>query len=140
MAGIFFFQFQKRVTCFGSHKYLPFFVDASKLLRWKVSEGCKIYCIRILINNWIIKRLVFNWNITTVWKVSVFGVFLVHIFPNSDWIRIRTNTDQKNSEYGHFSRSLHATIKSSKNVVKLDVCENFNNEVLFWGRDVTPLM
>ena len=25
--------------------------------------------------------------IVTGWKVSVFGVFLVHIFPHSDWIR-----------------------------------------------------
>ena len=42
--------------------------------------------------------------------------FLVHIFPHPDWIRgdtsyspysvrMRENTDQKNSEYGHFSRS-----------------------------------
>ena len=38
-----------------------------------------------------------------VWKVSVFGVFLVRIFPNLDWIP--ENRDQKNSEYEHFSRS-----------------------------------
>ena len=25
----------------------------------------------------------------TAWKVSVFGNFLVHIFPHSDWIRVR---------------------------------------------------
>ena len=52
----------------------------------------------------------------TVWKVCVFGVFLVRIFPHSDWMRrdseypysvqIRENKDQKNSEYGHFSRSV----------------------------------
>ena len=35
----------------------------------------------------------------TAWKVSVFVVFLVRIFPH---------TDQKNSEYGHFSRSGYA--------------------------------
>ena len=55
------------------------------------------------------------------WKVSVFGVFLVRIFPHLDWIRraeygeilrispylvrIPENTDHKNSEIGHFSRS-----------------------------------
>ena len=42
----------------------------------------------------------------TAWKVSVFGVFLVRIFPHSDWlrrdislysVRMRENTDQKNS-------------------------------------------
>ena len=37
------------------------------------------------------------------WNVCVFRVFLVHIFPYS--VRLRTNTDRKNSEYGHFSRS-----------------------------------
>ena len=44
----------------------------------------------------------------TSWKVSVFQVFLVSIFPHSDWIfgpNIREHTNQKNSEYGHFSRS-----------------------------------
>ena len=40
--------------------------------------------------------------ISTAWKVSVFRVFLVCIFPHSDWIRIRT---RKNSECGHFFRS-----------------------------------
>ena len=46
----------------------------------------------------------------------VFGDFLVRIFPHSNWIqkiqniypysvRMRENADQKNSEYGHFSRS-----------------------------------
>ena len=48
-------------------------------------------------------------------KVSVFGVVLVRIFPHSDWIRrdcispysvrLRENTDQNNSEYGHILRS-----------------------------------
>ena len=51
----------------------------------------------------------------TAWKVSVFGVFLVRIFPHSDWIRrkrispylvrMRKSMNQKISEYGHFSRS-----------------------------------
>ena len=48
----------------------------------------------------------------TAWKVSVFGVFLVFIFPHSNWIRRDTeylspysvrvpeNTDQKNSVFG----------------------------------------
>ena len=47
------------------------------------------------------------------WKASVFGVFLVRIFPHLTWIRrdtkyqMQENTDQKNFEYGHFSRSFH---------------------------------
>ena len=58
------------------------------------------------------------------WKVSIFGVILVRIFTHSDWIRrevlhispysvrMRENTDQDNSEYGHFSRSEMLTGKS----------------------------
>ena len=50
----------------------------------------------------------------TAWKMSEFGVFLVRIFPHSDWIlcispysiRMRENTDQNNSEYEHFLRSV----------------------------------
>ena len=42
-----------------------------------------------------------------VWKMSVFGLFLGRIF--SDWIRrdmeYTENTDQKNSDCGHFSHS-----------------------------------
>ena len=51
--------------------------------------------------------------IITAWKVTVFGLILVCIFPYSDWIRsispysvrTRENADQNNSEHGHFSRS-----------------------------------
>ena len=42
---------------------------------------------------------------STAWKVTVFGVILVHIFPDSDWIfRMGENADQNNSEYGHFTQ------------------------------------
>ena len=51
----------------------------------------------------------------TAWKVSIFRVFLVCIFPHSDWIRRislsphsvwkQENTNQKNSEYEHLLRS-----------------------------------
>ena len=51
-----------------------------------------------------------------VWKVSVFGVFLVHIFPHLLWIwgdmsispysvQMRMNADQKKSKYKHFLSS-----------------------------------
>ena len=39
------------------------------------------------------------------WKVSIFGVIQVRIFLHLDWIT-RENTDQNNSEYGHFLRSI----------------------------------
>ena len=55
----------------------------------------------------------------TAWKLSVFGVILVCIFPHSDWIRefgkiriispysvrVQENADQNNFEYGQFLRS-----------------------------------
>ena len=44
--------------------------------------------------------LMFDSVLNTAWKVSVCGVFLVHIFPHSGWIR--ENTDQENSEYGYY--------------------------------------
>ena len=38
-------------------------------------------------------------------KVSVLGVFLLHIFLHSPYlVRIPENTNQKNSKYGQFSR------------------------------------
>ena len=49
---------------------------------------------------------------STAWKLSVFGVILVRIFPHSEWIRRDTeylrmweNLDQNNSEYRHLLRS-----------------------------------
>ena len=67
------------------------------------------YTRRKCSKNWIILE------IYNTWKVSVFGVFLVRIFPHSDWRRRDTpspysvqmwkNSDQKISKYGHFSRS-----------------------------------
>ena len=63
----------------------------------------------------------FHLNIMT-WKVPVFWVILVLIFPHSDWIgrdtpylsvsispysvQMRENADQSNSEWGHFLRSI----------------------------------
>ena len=45
------------------------------------------------------------WRTTTASKVSVFGVFLVRIFPYS--VQTRESKDQKNSEYRQFLRSEH---------------------------------
>ena len=52
-----------------------------------------------------------------MWKVSIFGVFLVLIFPHLYWmqilcispysVRMRESTDQKTSKYGHFPRCAH---------------------------------
>ena len=49
------------------------------------------------------------------WKMSVFGVIQVAIFPHLDWeilfifpysVQMRENADQNNSEYGHLLRSV----------------------------------
>ena len=83
----------------------------------------------------------------STWKVSVFFVFLVHIFPHSDWIweipsismdsvRMLESTDQKNSKYGDFLHSdswcLWSMVKTirSQSIEKLKIylisyCLNF---------------
>ena len=53
----------------------------------------------------------------TARKVSVFGVFLVHIFPHSD---------QKNSEYRHFLRSEWQLILIQEVGLTLKVLANFS--------------
>ena len=42
----------------------------------------------------------------TVWKVSVFGVFLLRILPRSEWVRTRTTPN------GHFSCSVSQLVTS----------------------------
>ena len=44
---------------------------------------------------------------STVWKVSVFQVFLVRIFP-----KFGLKTEQENSEYEHFLRSAGTKIQT----------------------------
>ena len=47
-----------------------------------------------------------HWHFTgAAWKVYIFRFFLVSIFRHLDCVQMRENTDQKNSKYGHFSRS-----------------------------------
>ena len=53
----------------------------------------------------------------TVWKVSVFGVFSVHIFPQLDslyLVRMGENMDQKNSEYRQLLHSVYNKKRCSK--------------------------
>ena len=51
-----------------------------------------------------------QYKIFTTWKLSVFGVVLIRIFPHSysispNSVRMRGNADQNNSAYGHILRS-----------------------------------
>ena len=54
-----------------------------------------------------IAALTWDWEIklmNTTWKVSVFGIILIRIFPHSSWIRrysvrMQENTGQNNSKY-----------------------------------------
>ena len=70
--------------------------------------------------------------INTASKVSVFGVFLVRIFPHlrisSYSVRIRENTDKKNSEYGHFLRS--EISKSFQNIVLGQGGQKITNSII----------
>ena len=58
-------------------------------------------------------KLSYDENSITAWKVSVFEVILVHIFPHSDWIWrdmkylsvFSLNAGKYSSKYGHFLRS-----------------------------------
>ena len=73
--------------------------DKNEYDLWKPTEKC----LRWPIFTRILVAIVFR---VTAWKVSVFGVFLVRIFPHLDWIleivrispysvEMRENTDQK---------------------------------------------
>ena len=56
--------------------------------------------------------------------MSVFEIFLVHVFSYS--VGMRENTDQKNSKYGHFSRSK----RRKKNLINLfKVIKIFSNVI-----------
>ena len=44
----------------------------------------------------------------TAWKVSLFGLFMVRI------VQLRENKDQKNYEYGNFSRSVSLCVWTKK--------------------------
>ena len=68
----------------------------------------------------------------SAWKVSVFGVILVRIFPYS--VQMWENTDQNNSEYGLFLRSgLHTDMlinekfdkKKEQRTAQADICHNY---------------
>ena len=92
------------------HTYLPLesntITSASNLFEtFKSLEWCIFLARSSLKREWYDES-------NTAQKLSVFGVFLVCIFPHLDWVRIspyslqmRQNTDQKNSEFEHFPRS-----------------------------------
>ena len=70
-------------------------------------------------------------NFHTAWIVSVFGIFLVRIFPHSDWIWKDSpylsifspnagNKGPENSECGHFSRSTTSQYIFTQSIKILD--------------------
>ena len=76
-------------------------------------------------------------SILTVSKVSVFGVFLVRIFPHLNWIRRdlsvfspnAENTDQNNSKYGHFLRSAYDLKISWQRVEPNHIYQNWESHL-----------
>ena len=67
------------------------------------------------------KQIAKNYEEGTVWKVSIFGFFLVRIFPHSP---NAGKYDQKSSEYGDFSRS-RIVWKIFSCVLRLWCCSKF---------------
>ena len=67
-----------------------------KMLNWdqkSLHQNHLEFCFQMLLNKneWLLFNS-FRWSLidlvwSTTWKVPVFGVFLVRIFPHSDWIR-----------------------------------------------------
>ena len=70
---------------------------------------------------------------TTAWKVSLFGVFLIRIFPYSDWIRrdteysvrMREYAGYKNFEYRHFLCTVQSFAKYEILIYKIKQNRNF---------------
>ena len=69
------------------------------------------YVLRWKIKPWIAINVHY-----TAWKVSKYGVFLVRIFPHMDWIR--ENTDQKNSVFKYFLRSVADKVIKSIGILR----------------------
>ena len=85
---------------------------------------------------------------STAWKVPLFGLFLVRVFPHLYCIRRDTpylvrmwgNTDQKNSEYGHFElRSLYF-LKISENQRLPDIFIECGNRPVTWNKSASFLI
>ena len=94
-------------------------------------------------------RSIFLWRLSlnslargAAWKVSVFAVILVNIFPHSDWIWRDTpylsefspnagNVDQNNSKYGHFLRSVVSWLSYESKQTKTDLLVYSNILTLF---------
>ena len=85
------------------------FPAGKNVLKIKNNLSGSIFCFLVKVNKRD-SRLTF-----TAWKVSICRVFLILTFPiwteyGGIWsifpysVRMWENTDQKNSEYGHFSR------------------------------------
>ena len=77
----------------------PFTSMLSSFLRKSQNEG-------ILVQN-VLKMILYRKRkFNTAWKVSVFRVFLVRIFQDSDWIRRDTDARKSGCRKIHFSRKV----------------------------------
>ena len=86
----------------------------------RIRTKCEMWCVFFSITFLNLSFLIHYLRVSHFVKsIRTFGVFLVRIFLHSDWIRRDTpyfssifsrmweNADQKNSEYQHFSHSVH---------------------------------
>ena len=73
----------------------------------------RMLCVFRLLCTFLVRNYVhssFSHKSSTTWKLSIFGVFLVHVFPHLGWIwsispysvQIRENTEQKNTDTDTF--------------------------------------
>ena len=115
----------------------------SRLIRYIFHYELLITSFDTIISAYFFAVRVWTLKDDTAWKMSVFGVILVRIFPHSEWIQRDTpylpvfrlnagNTDQNNSEYGHFLRSLKPKHpdKSSYRKKQLQNAQNFHSRNL----------
>ena len=71
--------------------YTIFYFSPFSLSFFPISTWIKVVSDLLFRNAFVSKQheLPINFNGTSAWKVSVFRVILIHIFPHSDWIQTR---------------------------------------------------
>ena len=139
-----------------------FFVSFSESAFILILSICACLCVRIHMLEFIFNIFLFifwclflplllflclckdRWLTYTVWKVSKYGAFSGPYFPvfglNTEiyWIwRTQENTDQKNSVFGHFSRSAisrHWYLSIPPKIIrKSNVFNEYRKRLVVWN-------
>ena len=96
-----------------------------KMLNWdqkSLHQNHLEFCFQMLLNKneWLLFNS-FRWSLidlvwSTTWKVPVFGVFLVRIFPHSDWIRRDTVSLRIQSDCGKIRTRIPYSVRMWENM------------------------